>query len=460
MNNLMQFHDKFWNESCLVIAQMEARGVALDIDYLERKRELALEEVAELEQRLDRWAYDYIRQTDGPMNWASPKQLTAFLYHFKCYPIPPVKGSLNATKRNNKREETTAEAGLDWLARNTKSDVDREMLTVLLRARKTSKLAQFMASLCSAVSAHDGRLRSSFGPNTDTGRLSSSNPNLQNIPTRNDRFGIRKAFVAAPGKLLVVADYSQLEMYVIAHFLIHVLDDHSLARDLSTGDVHSAMAFRIWPAELAALGATPENIKDVAKSYRGNAKTVNYAVPYGKTAAGLGSQIKGTDGKGIGKKAAQDILDDYFEACPGLGTLFERWENEARQTGYVRTLLGRTRPLPGAASDDVWEQRSAFRRAVNTPVQGSAADIVTAAMLACVGAGPTLKQKAPARQLANLGAKMLMQVHDELMFEVPEENAEEARGIIQSIMENPFDKPLKVQLTVDAEIGKSWGECK
>jgi DNA polymerase-1 len=323
--SLMTFHDKFWNTSCQVIAEMEARGVTLDVDYLQHKRELALEEVNELERKLDAWAYDYSRQTECPVNWASPTQLAAFLYHYKCYPISPVKGSLNATKRNTKREETTSEAALDWIARNAKSDTDREYLEILLRARKTAKLAQFMESLCSMVSV-DGRLRSSFGPNTDTGRLSSSNPNMQNVPVRSDRFGIRKAFVSAPGKLLIVADYSQLEMYVLAHFLIHELDDHSLANDLSSGDVHSAMAFRIWPDELRALGATPDNIKEVAKSYRGNAKTVNYAVPYGKTASGLGSQIKGSDGKGIGKKAAQGILDDYFEACPGLDELFEALE--------------------------------------------------------------------------------------------------------------------------------------
>lgn len=418
---------------------MERQGIVLDCDYLERKREQALAEVDVQEARLNRWAHDYTRQLDCPINWGSPAQLKGFLYEFKNYPIPAVIGTSSAAKKNNKKEQSTSEASLHWLSKNTTSDTDREMLETLLTMKRVGKLAQFMKKLPEHVSS-DGRLRCSLGPNTDTGRLSCRNPNLQQIPTRNDKFKIRKAFRAGEGMLFVVADYSQLEMYVLAHFLIHRLNDHSLADDLRDGDVHLNTALRIWN--------DPER--------RPDAKTVNYAIPYGKTAAGLGSQIKGPDGRGIGKAAAQEILDAYFEAYPGLDELFELWKNEARTTGFVHTLLGRTRPLPDAASTDQWERFPAERRAVNTPVQGSAADIVTAAMLQCVGPTPTWG----AKELRATGAKLVLQIHDELIFEVPELQAERACSIIVDKMENPFDEPLKVQLKVDANIGKSWGDCK
>ena len=457
MNNLKTFYDTFWNPSLEVLSNMEQAGICLDVDYLEFKQGLATAEISKIERELARWTEDYTAQTDCPVNWNSPVQLKAFLYHFKCYPIPPVIGTLSAAKRNGKKEQSTSEAALHWLSENAKSATDRDNLRKLLALKRTTKLAQFMSKLPTHVSP-DGRLRCSMGPNTDTGRLSCRNPNLQQIPTRNDKFGIRKAFVAAPGKMLVVADYSQLEMYVLAHFLIHVLDDHSLADDLKSGDVHTNTAFRLWGPELSKKGVTPENIKEKAKSYRDNAKTVNYAIPYGKTAAGLGSQIKDSSGVAIGKSAAQDILDAYFRAYPSMDKLFDIWRKEAATTGKVHTLLGRTRPLPEAMSSNKWERLAAERRAVNTPVQGSAADIVTAAMLRC-NTGPELDSwhNAP---LAALGAELILQVHDELIFEVDACNAPTAMAIIKNTMENPFDNPLRVQLKVDAEIGSSWGECK
>ena len=453
-NNLQKFYDVAWNKSLLVLAQMERRGILLDCSRLDTMYATALEEVAVLERTLDAWASDYVRQLNGPMNWNSTKLVAEFLFDFKGLPIPPVKGSLNATKRNSQRERTTSAAALDWLAKNTN---ETKGLRTFLKARGTKDLAKFMKSLPEKVSP-DGRLRGSFAPTTDTGRLASSNPNLQNIPIRSDRFGIRKAFIAAPGKSLIVADYSQLEMYVLAHFLLHELNDSSLRDDLLSGDVHTNTAFRIWGSELRALGATAETIKEKPewKRFRDNAKTVNYAIPYGKTAAGLGAQILGADGKAIGKNAAQVILDAYFSAYPGMGELFDIWRSRCADTGCTYTLLGRNRPLPEINSSNKWERYSAERRAVNTQVQGSAADIVTTAMMACVGAFPTSKSK----RLCALGAELVLQVHDELVFEVNTAHAEESCAIIKDIMENPFKHPMRVQLAVDAEIGQRWGDCK
>ena len=474
MNSLQTFHDRFWLPSLDVLSDMEQRGITLDVDYLERKLPIALAEVEELEGRLNIWAADYTAQTGEPINWGSHVQVKKFFFEFKNFPIPPVKGTLSATKRNTKKEQVQCESAVDWLSKNVNGERDRSMLRLVLQARKTKKLAQFMTKLPTQVSP-DGRLRFSMGPNTDTGRLSCKNPNLQQIPVRADKFGIRKAFIARPGYKLIVADFSQLEMYVMAHFLVFHFDDHSLKEALSAGDAHTAMAFRIWGDQLRALGCENETAFAVEKelgfvnhpkwkAFRGTAKTLNYAVPYGKTAQGLGSQILDASGNPIGKRAAQVVLDDFFEANPGLAELFDMWKAEARETGYVHTLLGRMRPLPGAASDDKWERWAAERRAVNTPVQGSAADIVTAAMLACVGVGvgvgPTSSTKPLARELADMHVELLGQIHDELIFEVPEVHAEAACAKVKYIMENPFDVPLRVQLVVDAQIGPSWGACK
>jgi len=453
---LNTFHDAFWLPSLDVLSDMEQRGILLDTEYLARKLVLAEAEVLELEKKLATWAFDYTRQTREPLNWGSHEQVKAFLYDFKNFPIPPVKGPLSATKKNTKRDRVSCQSALDWLSKNTS---DTEQIRVLIQRHSTETLAQFMRKLPTQITPSDGCLRCSIGPNTDTGRLSCKSPNLQQIPVRADKFGIRKAFIARPGHLLVVADYSQLEMYVMAHFLIHHFDDHSLAEALAAGDAHSAMAFRIWGDQLRALGATPETIKDnpVWKKFRDNAKTLNYAVPYGKTAQGLGSQILDANGAPIGKKAAQSVLDDFFEANPGLVQLFDLWRSEARETGSIHTLLGRLRPLPEAGSSDQWARWAAERRAVNTPVQGSAADVVTAAMLACEN---RLPGHAGAKELRSLGAKLLLQIHDELVFEVPEAQATRACGIIKHIMENPFLKPLAVQLRVDAQVGRTWADAK
>jgi len=448
----MRFHDEFWNTSLEVLSDMEQKGILIDKSYLALKADAAEIEVLSLEQRLAHWSHDYDRMTECTLNWNSPVQVAAFLYDFKNFPIPKVIGTLSATKRNRKKERSTSEAAIDWLSKNTSC---KEQLRVLLEMKKTSKLVQFMHKL-PAMCGTDGRLRCSIGPSTDTGRLNCSKPNLQQIPVRNDKFGIRKGFVARDGCSLIVADYSQLEMYVLAHFLLHFVNDDSLANDLLSGDVHTNTAFRLWGDELRALGATPDTIKnrEETKRFRSNAKTVNYAIPYGKTAVGLGAQITDVNGRPIGKAAAQDILDEYFEAYTGMGELFDGWKNEARRTGYVHTLLGRTRPIPEAASENQWERWSGERKAVNTWVQGSAADIVTAAMMRCVGVGPTSEGISPVR------ADLLLQVHDELIFEVETEHADGVCGIIKTRMENPFRAPLKIQLVVDAQIGNSWGECK
>ncbi len=442
--NLFEFHELFWNKSLLVLSQIERRGITLDLPYLERKCALALETVAEIDRQLNNWAADYIRQIESSeVNWSSATQVAEFFYTFKNFPIPAVIGTMSAAKRNTKRKPSTSQASIDWLAKHTKNDTSRKYLQLFQKRNRARTLSSYVRSWIDKCSP-DGRVRTSYNPATDTGRLTSSNINLQNIPSRNDPFDLRRGFIAAKGKVLIVADYSQLEMYVMAHFLLYLFGDDSLASMLSSGDVHTNTAFKIWAKELSALGATPENIKDVAKSFRNNAKTVNYAMPYGKTAAGLGMQITDENGLAIGKAAAQQIIDDYFEALPGMDRLFEHFRTEARELGYVRTLLGRNRPLPKMHSSDIWEVRAAERQAVNSPIQGSAADIVTQAMMRC----------------SDLPAQLILQVHDELVFEVDACIAEEQCAIIKERMENPFQRPLAVQLKVDAGIATTWSEGK
>ena len=272
VKSLQNFYDDFWNSSLQVLAHVERTGMAFDSALMERKAEHASEVAFDLHAKLNAWAFDYTRQREA-MNWNSTQQVAEFLYDFKCYPIPAVVGTMSATKKNRDDARSTSEASLDWLCKN-----HDQAIQVLLDYKRVTKLQQFMEKLPTMVV--DGRLHCSLGPKTDTGRLTSSKPNMQQIPTRNDRFKMRECFVAPPGYRLIVADYSQLEMYVMAHFLVELFDDHSLAKDLAHGDVHTNTAYRLFGDQLAALGCVPNDGNDLndrkeTKRYRSEAKTIN-----------------------------------------------------------------------------------------------------------------------------------------------------------------------------------------
>jgi DNA polymerase-1 len=373
-----------------------------------------------------------------------------------------VCGTLSAVKKNHKKKPVTDQAGVDWLAGNVKDEYDREQLNRFAEYKKVRDQLKFLSSLPGHRDP-EGRLHCVLAPETDTGRLSCRNPNLQQIP-KSDRYGIRAAFRAEEGFKLIVADYSQLELYVLAHFLIELFDDHGLANALKEGDVHSAVAKMAWPELQKFPGKLDVDLGTPAwaAKKRSDVKSVVYGLNYGKTARGLGVQIKDEDGRAIGTERAQELLDTVCEAL-GVRPYQEYIQAYATKHGGVHTLLGRWRPLPGAQSDDEYERSAALRQALNTPIQGSAVDIVTGAMLRLnTDPLPELRRAGwYSERLATTGSKLLLQAHDELVFEVPREHAEEARELVQWGMEHPFKEGfLKVPLKVEAKVADNWAEGK
>lgn len=455
---LSGLYDYFWSPSLYALVGIERAGITLDTARLEQAAEQAAATIETEEKALEPWTEYYVRQKESPMNWGSPAQRAEFFYDYKRFPIPEVHGSPSALKRNYEGKRTTDAGAVDWIRRQDDTAAsDRTQLERLLRLQKATKLRQFMQALPTHVKASTGRLHCVLAPETETGRLSSRNPNLQNIPARNDVYGIRRAFVAAPGHSLVVADYSQLELYVLAHFIADLFGDDALGTALQAGDLHTEIARRCWPDRIGDLSADEVKADPVLAKLRTAAKAIIYGINYGKTAVGLGVALD------VSTTEAQGFIDDLFEAYPGIARFQEHCIREAHRTGQVRTLVGRHRNLGRVKSDDPREVRAAERQALNTPIQGSAADIVTGAMLALNTFDmPDLRRAGwYNRELADLGARTLLQIHDEFIVEVPTANAERALPLVQAAMENPFRKlRMRFPLKVTAEIGQTWGDCK
>ena len=463
MANMMDFYTRFWQPSLYVLNAIERNGIYLDEEICRTGAERAAHDLKPLEAQLDRWAYDYNRQGE-PINWRSTKAVPAFLYDFKGFPLPEICGTLKGIKRNWDRElrgpkRVTDQAGLTWLLEHVTSDRDKRGLKAFLEWKKIDRYKNYLQKL-PGHKASDGRIHTVLAPETDTGRLSAKNPALQQIPA-SDPYGVRAAFKASPGHKLIVADYSQLELYVLAHYIIREFEGRGLADALSSGDVHSYIAKEAWPHLKKYKGDLRESGDPLAKKARSDVKSVVYGINYGKTDAGLGISIKDTNGTPIGKVAAAELRGSIFGAFPDIPRLQKYFKTYARQRGGVRTLLGRWRPIPEAQGED----KGGFgaRKAQNTPIQGSAADIVTAAMLKLNTCDlPELREVGWFHdQLHALGARAVLQIHDELIYEVPSENAEAARVLIKEGMENPLkDGFLSVPLKVDAEVCDNWGAAK
>jgi DNA polymerase I len=302
-----------------------------------------------------------------------------------------------------------------------------------------------------------GRIHASLNLNTETGRLSSRRPNLQNQPAlEKDRYKIRSAFVCEPGNQLIVADYGQLELRLLAH----ITDCRSMIEAFEAGgDFHSRTALGMYDhvAEAVARGdcllewngedgTTPPVplLKEAFATERRRAKTLNFSIAYGKTAVGLSRDW------GISESEAQDTLKLWYKERQEV----KRWQNEcrefARRHKFVETILGRRRHLPGVDSKNFSERGHANRAAINAPLQGSAADLVMVAMI-------RLHQNATLRAL---GWRVILQVHDEILFEGRRESAEIARDVIQEVMLNPLEMPLRVAMTVEPTIADSWFAAK
>ena len=384
---------------------------------------LDLEALARLSQtmqgELDRLSASIFSMAGEEFNINSPKQLGEVLFE---------RLQLQPSKKTGKTKTTsTAMDVLEELA------LTHELPGLVLKWRSVQKLkGTYVDALPLMVNPTTGRVHTTFNQAVAaTGRLSSSDPNLQNIPVRTAAGReIRAAFVAAPGFALISADYSQIELRVLAH----LSGDEALVKAFQDGeDIHDRTAERVFG----------QNSGLDAHELRRRAKIINYALLYGKTAFTLAKDI------GVTQQAAQDFINAYFAGFPSVRQFIDDLLTTARTTGVVKTMFGRRRLVPELTSRNGQIRGAAERVAVNLPIQGSAADILKRAMIDVHAALPSL---------GNGRTRMILTVHDELLFEAPHSGAEEVAAQLRAIMEGAV--ALRVPLTVDVGIGENWKEAK
>jgi DNA polymerase I len=398
-----------------VLADIERAGVRIDTETLAGL-------ASRMQTELDELASAIYRMAGEEFNINSPKQLADVLF---------VKLNLIAGKKTGRTKVvSTAQDVLEELAQT------HEMPGLVLKWRSIQKLkGTYVDALPALVSPVTGRVHTTFNQAVAaTGRLSSSDPNLQNIPIRTPLGReIRAAFTAAPGYLLISADYSQIELRVLAH----LSGDAALTEAFQTGlDIHDRTAERVFGS---SSGLDPHEL-------RRRAKIINYALLYGKTAFTLAKDI------GVSQQAAQEFIDAYFAGFPGVRAYIDKTLADARVSGVVRTLTGRRRLFPEITSKNGMIRMAAEREAVNMPIQGTAADVLKRAMIDVHGALATRNAGRPTP------SRMILTVHDELLFEAPADDAAEVAEIARSVMEHAF--PLSVPLTVDVGIGPNWKAAK
>jgi len=393
-----------------VLAAMERAGIRLDGAALAGQSQHIERELAALTGTI-------VELAGEPFNINSPPQLSRILFE---------KLQLPALKRNPKtRTPSTAVDVLEELA------LTHDLPRLILEWRALQKLkGTYIDALPQLVDPDTGRVHTSFNQAVAaTGRLSSSDPNLQNIPIRTELGReIRRAFIADPGHVLISADYSQIELRVLAH----LSGDETLVEAFRRGDdIHDQTALKVFG---------PSSDLD-RRELRRRAKVINFAVLYGKTPFTLAKDI------GVPLEAAQQIIDAYFAGFPRVRPFIERTLEEARVSGVVRTLFGRQRRVPDLTSRNQRDRASAEREAVNMPIQGTAADIMKRAMIAVHEALRGVPD-----------ARMILTVHDELLFEVPAARAEDIAALVRDRMETAT--ALAVPLTVDVGIGLNWRDAK
>jgi DNA polymerase-1 len=392
-----------------VLSRMERTGVLVDREMLRRHG-------AELARRLETLEREVHAAAGEAFNLGSPKQLQAILFE---------KQGLPVLRKTPGGQPSTAESVLQELA------ADYPLPRLILEYRSLSKLkSTYTDRLPEQIHPSTGRVHTSYHQAVAaTGRLSSSDPNLQNIPARTpEGRRIRQAFIAPPGRRILAADYSQIELRIMAH----LSSDPGLLQAFAAGtDVHRATAAEVF-------GVPPGQ---VSADQRRSAKAINFGLIYGMSAFGLARQL------GIDRTAAQAYVDRYFARYPGVKAFMDRTREEARERGYVETIFGRRLNLPEIRSRNAQRQRAAERAAINAPMQGTAADIIKRAMIAVD------------RWLidSGVGARMILQVHDELVFEVDTDQVEHAAAAIRDHMAGAAC--LSVPLVVDVGVGRNWDEA-
>jgi DNA polymerase-1 len=393
-----------------VLSRMERLGVRVDADELNQQSRELTERVAELEQQ----AYQVAGR---PFNLGSPKQIGAIFFDELGLPV---------VSRTPKGAPSTSESVLEKLA-----DDGHALPRLILEHRGLSKLrSTYTDKLPRMRDARTGRVHTSYHQAVAaTGRLSSSDPNLQNIPIRREEGRrIRRAFIPEPGYRLLAADYSQIELRIMAHLSG---DERLLAAFAAGQDIHRATAAEIH-------GLTPD---EVTSDQRRSAKAINFGLIYGMSAFGLARQL------GIERREAQAYVDTYFARYPGVKAFMERIREQAGRDHYVETLFGRRLYLPDINHQNQQRRQGAERTAINAPMQGSAADIIKRAMIAV---DAWIERDRPP-------VRMIMQVHDELVFEITEDAVESASDRIRTLMQSAAE--LKVPLIVDVGVGENWDEA-
>jgi DNA polymerase-1 len=395
-----------------VLADMEMAGIALDVEYLEKFSQ-------ELKERIGLIKTQIFEAVGSEFNLNSPQQLSEALFE-RLQLTPP-----DRTQKTSSGFYSTAAGTLEAMKG------DHPVVDWVLEYRELSKLKNtYVDALPLQVNPHTGRVHTSYNQaGSVTGRIASSNPNLQNIPIRTELGRqVRKAFIAEPGHVLLAVDYSQVELRIVAH----MSDDETMLAAFNAGqDIHAATA--------AAIFDVP--IDQVTKDQRNRAKGVNFGLIYGMSAFGLSRY---TD---ITLAEAEDFVNAYFEQFPGVKSYLENMKTQAAEQGYVETLLGRRRyflTLKNQTNRNIRNREE--REAINAPIQGTAADIMKIAMLKVPGA----------LQTAKLSAKMLLQVHDELVLECPEEELKPTADLVRQIMEEAYS--LKIPLLTEARSGPNWNE--
>jgi len=405
--NLRNTYEQIDRPLVPVLTRMEDAGIKIDCDVLASMSR-------RLERECDHKAREIYEKSGHNFNINSPKQLGDVLFNKLNLPKP--------VKYGKGKTISTAVDVLEGLAE------EHEVPRLVLEYRQLSKLkSTYVDALPALCRADSGRLHTQLNQAaTSTGRISSTNPNLQNIPIRTELGReIRAAFIAEKGNVLLSVDYSQIELRLMAHFS----EDPLLTKAfLSGGDVHKATA--------AELFGVP--VDEVTKDQRAAAKTVNFATIYGQREFSLAQQL------GIPTSEAKKFIGAYFEKYSGVRRFIDETLDRARRDGLVSTLFGRVRPLPDINSKNFNLRGFAERTAVNTPLQGTAADLIKLAMI-------RIDRDLIERKLRT---RMLLQVHDELVFEVPNEEVEEVRSLVQERMEKVWE--LRVPLVVEAGVGPNW----
>jgi DNA polymerase-1 len=392
-----------------VLARIERNGVKIDAAMLKRQSQELAKRMMEIEK-------EAFTHAGGPFNMSSPKQIQEILYDRLKLPV---------LQKTPKGQPSTAESVLAELA------LDYPLPQIILDHRALSKLrSTYTDKLPEMINPRTGRVHTSYHQAVAaTGRLSSSEPNLQNIPIRTQEGRrIREAFVPEPGHLIVSADYSQIELRIMAH----LSGDETLLAAFAEGrDVHRATAAEVFGAPL----------EEVSDEQRRTAKAINFGLIYGMSAFGLARQLR------IDRAGAQEYVDLYFKRHPGVKRFMDETRALAHEQGYVETVFGRRLYLPEINASNQTRRQYAERTAINAPMQGTAADLIKMAMLAV---DAWIESSAP-------DVRMIMQVHDELVLEVPEGRLEGARTRLVECMTGVAT--LNVPLVAEVAHGRNWNEA-